>query len=526
MNNAVSHQLQVPLSKLPTVAVNGADPISAAGLGNSSLIDVQLDDIARLEGILRDVDDLSSLSPELLQRAIQAGCWYHVTPFRSNLVRALDIPPASRVLEVGCGGGALTRFLGEAGYQVVALETDERLVECARLRCRELSNVEILEGFVEQVVGHEKFDFVVCVDPKLVESEFFDPGVQLLTMCRKVLKATGTLVFAVGNKLASSGAAHVECSRDHTRGSSVTLESLRRSLGNAGFVHSEGFMTFPNHASPQLVVDCSHSEREQGTWSSVLGELYQHSEVSKDEMQKWWAGVALEGIEMHLAPGWLILAHSHHVHSVLWGDASAKFFPVVCEEVKEDGNAVNDAIVMAPTVVETGRLLKNILKAHAPAVNSVRDFKNSLLAADAKMEELANRESDALDKLHEVRREFDDSRTRHTEQIKTEQEARRIREAEMGLVLKQYHAVGAMCHDMREEGRKLKDMLEELRRRYSASEEWGNALLKRLSETEHDLQVARSSLPFRMLEKVKRYFSKPVSARASLTPQGVIAETK
>ena len=59
MNNAVSHQLQVPLSKLPTVAVNGADPISAAGLGNSSLIDVQLDDIARLEGILRDVDDLS-----------------------------------------------------------------------------------------------------------------------------------------------------------------------------------------------------------------------------------------------------------------------------------------------------------------------------------------------------------------------------------------------------------------------------------------------------------------------------------
>ena len=51
----------------------------------------------------------------------------------------------------------------------------------------------------------------------------------------------------------------------------MTLESLRRSLGNAGFVHSEGFMTFPNHASPQLVVDCSHSEREQGTWSSVLG---------------------------------------------------------------------------------------------------------------------------------------------------------------------------------------------------------------------------------------------------------------
>lgn len=526
MNNAVSHQLQVPLSKLPTVPVNGVDPVGPIGLSNSSSLGIELDDIARLEGLLREIDDLSLLSPELLQRAIQAGCWYHVTPFRSNLVRALDIPPASRILEVGCGGGALTRFLGEAGYQVVALETDERLVECARLRCGDLSNVEVLEGFVEQVVGHEKFDFVVCVDPKLVESEFFDPGVQLLTMCRKVLKATGTLVLSVGNKLASSGGAHVECSRDHTRGSSVALESLRRSLGNAGFVHSEGFMTFPNHASPQLVVDCSHSDREQGAWASVLGDLYQHSEVSRDEMQKWWSGVALEGIEMHLAPGWLILAHSHHVHSVLWGDTSAKFFPAVTDEEIDDEPVMNNAMVVAPTVVETGRLLKNILKAHSPAVNSVRDFKNSLLAADAKMEELANRESDALDKLHEVQRDFDESLTRHTEEIKTEQEARRIREAEMGLVLKQYHAVGAMCHDMREEGRKLKDMLEELRRRYSASEEWGNALLKRLSETEHELQVARSSLPFRMLEKVKRYFSKPVSARASLTPQDAIADTK
>lgn len=531
MNNAVSPHLQVPLSKLPTVPVNGADPVNATGLSSSSYMEVGLDDIDRLEGLLRDIEDVSLLSPELLQRAIQAGCWYHVTPFRSNLVRALDIPPASRILEVGCGGGALTRFLGEAGYHVVALETDERLVECARLRCRELVNVEVLEGFVEQVVEHEKFDFVVCVDPKLVESEFFDPGAQLLTMCRKVLKATGTLVVSVGNKLASSGGAHVELSRDHVRGSSVTLESLRRSLGNAGFVHSEGFMTFPNHASPQLVVDCTHSESQRGVWTSMLGDLYQHSDVSKDDMEKWWNGVAMEGIEMHLAPGWLILAHSHHVHSVLWGEGSAKFFPAIGEEEIESGDTlenrgVDERMIVAPTVVATGKLLRNILKAHAPAVNSVRDFKNSLLAADAKMEELATRESEALDKLDEAKREFAESLDRHADEIKTEQEARRIREAEMGLVLKQYHAVGAMCHDMREEGRKLKDMLEELRRRYSASEEWGNALLKRLSETEHELQVARSSLPFRMLEKVRRYFSKPISARASLTPKDVVSETK
>jgi hypothetical protein len=89
-----------------------------------------------------------------------------------------------------------------------------------------------------------------------------------------------------------------------------------------------------------------------------------------------------------------------------------------------------------------------------------------------------------------------------------EQEGRRIREAELGLVLKQYHAVGAMCHDMREEGRKLKSMLDELRRRYVASEEWGTALSKRIAEAESELQQAKESVGYKMVEKAKGWLQK------------------
>ncbi len=512
MNNAVAQHLQVPLSKLPTVAVNSVD------LSTGSSTGLEVDDIARLEGLLREIDDVSFLSPELLKRAIDSGCWYHVTPYRSNVVRSLELPEAARILEVGCGAGALTRYLGEAGYQVVALETDERLAECARLRCRDLANVEIVEGFLEQVLLHDKFDFVVCVDPTLIESEFFDPGVQLLTMCRKVLKATGTFVLSIGNQLASCGGAHVETSSSHVRGNGITLEILRQSLGNAGFVQSEGFMTFPNHASPQLIVDCSHSEQEGLGWSSRLKEVYQLSNASEGDMDRWWRGVAGEGIEMHVAPGWLVLAHSHHVHSVLWGERSHKFFPLCAEGQSEKLQVQSEdqvCCVEKPLVVQTETLLRDILKAHSPEVNSVRDFKTSLLAADSKIEDLANRESQAVEKLGEAKRELSDSIERHSDEMKTEQEARRIREAEMGLVLKQYHAVGAMCHDMREEGRKLKDMLEELRRRYTASEDWGDALLKRLSEAEHELQLARSSLPVRMIEKIKGFFTKSAEPSSS-----------
>jgi SAM-dependent methyltransferase len=142
----------------------------------------------RLEALLRSVEDLTHLSAELLSKAIEQGCWYHVNPFRSSLIRALDLPGAARILEVGCGGGALTRYLGEQGYDVVALEISEELAECARLRCRDLSNVKIVTGFVENVLVDQRFDFVVCVDPLFVESDFFDPGLHLMTLCKKVLK--------------------------------------------------------------------------------------------------------------------------------------------------------------------------------------------------------------------------------------------------------------------------------------------------------------------------------------------------
>ena len=41
---------------------------------------------------------------------------------RANAVRALTLPTQSRVLEIGAGCGAITRYLGETFEQVDALE--------------------------------------------------------------------------------------------------------------------------------------------------------------------------------------------------------------------------------------------------------------------------------------------------------------------------------------------------------------------------------------------------------------------
>ena len=133
MDVALARLLHVPANSIVSVPANsGSSLVVSAGLARSP------EEAMRLEALLRDVEDLSSLSPELLARAIAENCWYHITPFRSALIRVLELPQGARVLEVGCGGGALTRYLGEQGYQVVALETSELLAGCARLRCKDL----------------------------------------------------------------------------------------------------------------------------------------------------------------------------------------------------------------------------------------------------------------------------------------------------------------------------------------------------------------------------------------------------
>jgi 2-polyprenyl-3-methyl-5-hydroxy-6-metoxy-1,4-benzoquinol methylase len=501
MKLSVNSQLQIPATTLGTTPIA---PNTSAAIARMKR---DLGEASRLERILREVKDVSHLSPDLLQRAIEQGCWYHVTPFRSALIRSLEIPHSARVLEVGCGGGALTRYLGEQGYQVVALETSEELAECARIRCRDLANVEIITGFLEQVLVDYRFDFVVCVDPRFVESEFFDPGLQLITLCKKVLKSTGTLILSVGNPLHAPGEAHIEPSVDHVRGKGAPLQSLKRSLVSAGFTHSEEYITFPNHAAPRLLIDPAQARRDRLTWISLVKDLYRGSEVAEEEIERWWRAVHNEGLERYLAPGWLIIAHSHAVHSVLWNSGAGKFYAPTVSPKNSDSEICSNsdnAIEVSQIFLDHAELVATVLDAAKPVVNGVKDYKDSLIAADQRIDELALKESVARDQLLDTQQALDNAEARHSIELSQEQESRRIREAELGLVLKQYHAVGAMCHDMREEGRKLKDMLDELKRRYVAAEEWGSALSKRVVEAEQELEQTQSSLIYRWVQKLRR----------------------
>ncbi len=118
---------------------------------------------SRVLQILRGATDLSSSSDELVARAPSWETRYHVDPSRANVVRALALGKEDAVLEIGAGCGAITRYLGERCRLVDALEPMADRALCARERTRDLDNVEVFVGLVQNVPAKATYDVVVIM---------------------------------------------------------------------------------------------------------------------------------------------------------------------------------------------------------------------------------------------------------------------------------------------------------------------------------------------------------------------------
>jgi ubiquinone/menaquinone biosynthesis C-methylase UbiE len=132
---------------------------------------------------------------DLGMRLITLG---HIDGLRLAIAEA--IPAHSKVLDIGCGPGALLPLLASRDAQVTAIDKDPEMVSIARKRAAQeniLDAVSINRGTameIDRSFGDGEFDAVVL---SLVMSEMtIDERDWLVTQCARVLKPNGRLMIA------------------------------------------------------------------------------------------------------------------------------------------------------------------------------------------------------------------------------------------------------------------------------------------------------------------------------------------
>jgi SAM-dependent methyltransferase len=147
--------------------------------------------------------DLSSGSTDLETYIKDWPSEYHLSTRRAQLLAGFEFDPALKVLEVGCGCGAITRYLAENFDDVVAVEGSPARARLAQMRTRDCNNATVVCAPFQQLEFTEKFDLIVCVGVLEYSALFIDeedPYDHVLRYFGQLLNEDGRVIIAIENQ--------------------------------------------------------------------------------------------------------------------------------------------------------------------------------------------------------------------------------------------------------------------------------------------------------------------------------------
>lgn len=223
-----------------------------------------------MRAALEAVADRRVASPELAARAWEdfAALW-ELSQYRTTVLDALGFAGggACRALELGCGLGSLTRWLGEAFGVVDGVEASAEHAAVAALRCADLPGVSIHPN----LPPGESYDLVVLHDPASLPAAFSalaDDGLALLLTrnCVGLKYLNGALDDETG---ASSALPRLDTAALRAAAERSTLHELRAGATAAGFGATRVLLPYPDHRIASTVLDpeaFGADERDAANW--------------------------------------------------------------------------------------------------------------------------------------------------------------------------------------------------------------------------------------------------------------------
>lgn len=284
----------------------------------------------RLLAIVRATEDRATGSPTLNAAITDFASSYHLSPLRANLLRPVAEHLRGTVLELGAGCGAITRFLGEQGGTVVAVEGSSRRAEIAAARCADLANVSVITSRIQDLEPRAKFDVVTLIGvleyARVFGETGEDPVQGLLSRARGFLKPGGILLVAIENQLGLKYFALYP--EDHLGEPTVGIEGrygattavtygrrvLSVRLESAGLGSQVWYHPFPDYKFPTLVLQESGCTQLQSSaafgWALAQTGLQdpQRPEMPSFSMQRVWPTLLENQLVGELSNSLLVLA--------------------------------------------------------------------------------------------------------------------------------------------------------------------------------------------------------------------------
>ena len=278
--------------------------------------------------LIEKCSDRSVLSQELAAGIRDWPSRYHLSRRRANLLRPFEAQLRGSVLEVGAGCGALTRFLGENGGDIVAVEGSMRRSRIARARTADLANVSVVCDRIEAFASAKTFDAVLAVGV-LEYAAIYGPGgerphLEFLKSLRQALAPDGVVIIAIENKLGLKYFAGAL--EDHVGGEFHGINNsygpdtvatfgrieLSTLLAEAGFAAQAFFYPCPDYKLPTSILSSSLLDRHSDVATTLVAQSVlfdpQRPPDPTFSLEQGWSNLGRNRLLGELANSFLVVA--------------------------------------------------------------------------------------------------------------------------------------------------------------------------------------------------------------------------